>query len=50
MQLLSELSITFLQPSFITDWEARFRTLVAIGTLLSTSEEAVEYARTLDTK
>lgn len=50
VQLLSALSITFLQPSFITDWEARFRTLVAIGTLLSTSAEAVEYAKTLDTK
>eukprot|EP00092_Neocalanus_flemingeri_P037378 GFUD01040702.1.p1 GENE.GFUD01040702.1~~GFUD01040702.1.p1 ORF type:complete len:806 (-),score=248.04 GFUD01040702.1:260-2677(-) len=48
VQLLSALSINFL--TFITDWEARFRTVVAIGTLLTTSPEAVEYAKTLETK
>jgi len=48
VQLLSALSINFL--TFIMDWEARFRTLVAIGTLLTTSADAVEYGKTLETK
>jgi len=48
VQLLSALSINFL--TFITDWEARFRTIVAIGTLLTTSPDGVEYAKTLETK
>jgi len=48
VQLLSALSINFL--TFINDWEARFRTVVAIGTLLTTSPEAVDYAKNLETK
>jgi len=48
VQLLSVLSINFM--TFINDWEARFRTIVAIGTLLTTSPDAVEYAKTLETK
>jgi len=48
IKLLSALSINFL--TFISDWEARFRTLVAVGTLITTSPEAVEYAKTLETK
>lgn len=48
VQLLSALSINFL--TFINDWEARFRTVVAIGTLLTTSPEGIEYAKTLETK
>merc|ERR1719154_419153 len=48
VQLLSVLSINFL--TFITDWEARFRVLVGLGTLLGSSPEAVEYARTLELK
>merc|ERR1719414_1268426 len=35
IQMLSTLCINFL--TFITDWEARFRTLVAIGTMLTSS-------------
>lgn len=48
IQMLSTLCINFL--TFITDWEARFRTLVAIGTMLSTSPDALDYARTLEAK
>lgn len=48
VQLLSTLAINFF--TFITDWEARFRTLVAFGTMLSTSAEALDYARTLEAK
>merc|ERR1719187_1848710 len=48
VQLLSPLAINFF--TFITDWEARFRTLVAFGTMLSTSAEALDYARTLEAK
>merc|ERR1719350_2568863 len=48
VQLLSALSINFL--TFITEWEARFRTIVAIGTLLTSSPDGVEYAKTLETK
>jgi len=46
IQMLSTLCINFL--TFITDWEARFRSLVAIGTLLTTSPEALDYAKTLE--
>ena len=46
VQLLSVLSINFL--TFITDWEARFRVLVGVGTLLASSPEAVEYGKTLE--
>ena len=48
VQLTSVLSINFL--TFITDWEARFRVLVAVGTLLASSPEAVEYGKTLEIK
>jgi len=48
VQLLSALSINFL--TFIHDLEAGFRTLVATGTLLTASPEAVEYAKQLETK
>jgi hypothetical protein len=29
----------------LSDWEARFRTLVALGTLLHNSQDAVNYAK-----
>ena len=48
VQLLSVLSINFL--TFTTDWEARFRVLVALGTLLASGPEAVDYARTLEVR
>ena len=48
VQLMSVLSINFL--TFISDWESRFRVLVALGTLLASSPEAVEYGRTLEIK
>merc|ERR1719450_591870 len=43
VQLMSVLSIIF-------DWESRFRVLVALGTLLASIPEAVEYGRTLEIK
>ena len=48
VQLLSALCINFF--TFMSDWEARFRTLVATGTMLTTSPEALDYARTLEAK
>ena len=48
VQLLSALCINFF--TFMGDWEARFRTLVATGTLLTSSPEALDYARTLEAK
>ena len=48
MQLLSALCINFF--TFMSDWEARFRTLVATGTMLTSSPEALDYARTLEAK
>jgi len=48
VQLLGVISVNFL--AFINDWEARFRTLVALGTLISSSQDAVEYAKSLDVK
>ena len=48
IQMLSTLCINFF--TFIFDWEARFRTLVAIGTMLTSSPEALDYARTLEAK
>ena len=45
---MSVLSINFLH--MITDWEARFRVLVALGTLIAQGPEAVEYARSLEVK
>jgi len=48
VQVLSVLCINFL--TFIQDWEARFRTLVAIGTILHNSDQGLEYAKTMDTK
>ena len=48
VQLLSVLSINFLTVT--TDREARFRVLVALGTLLASGPEAVDYARTLEVR
>jgi phospholipase A-2-activating protein len=48
IQVLSGLSINCI--SFITDWEARFRILVAIGTILTISKDNIEYANTLEVK
>merc|ERR1711971_41810 len=48
VQLLSALCINFF--TFMSDWEARFRTLVATGTMLTSSPEAIDYARTLEAK
>jgi len=48
IQCLSVLGVNFI--SFIADWEARFRTLVSIGTLLSISPDNLEYAKTLDVR
>ena len=48
VQVMSVLSINFL--TFISDWESRFRVLVALGTLLASSPEAVEYGKTLEIK
>jgi len=48
VQLLSALCINFF--TFMSDWEARFRTLVATGTMLTSSPEALDYARTLEAK
>lgn len=48
VQVLSVLCINFL--TFIQDWEARFRTLVAIGTILNNSDQGLEYAKTMDTR
>jgi phospholipase A-2-activating protein len=48
VQLMSTLCINFF--TFITDWEARFRTLVAAGTMLTSSPEALDYAKTLEAK
>jgi len=48
VQALSVLGVNFI--TFISDWEARFRSLVAIGTILKISSDNVEYAKTLDIK
>jgi len=46
IQVLSVLGVNFI--SFIQDWEARFRSMVGIGTLLTTSTDNLEYAKSLD--
>jgi len=48
MQVYSCLSIMFLQ--YVQDWEARFRCMVAIGSLISSGEDARECAVAMDTK
>jgi len=48
IQVLSALGINAI--SFISDWEARFRVMVAIGTILSISPDNIEYARTLEVR
>jgi len=48
IQILSGLSVNCL--TFITDWEARFRILVAIGTIISINKDNIEYAKTLEVK
>lgn len=48
VQALSILGVNFI--AFILDWEARFRTLVSIGTLLTASKDNLEYAKTLDVR
>eukprot|EP00088_Acartia_fossae_P071104 TRINITY_DN9696_c0_g1_i1.p1 TRINITY_DN9696_c0_g1~~TRINITY_DN9696_c0_g1_i1.p1 ORF type:complete len:461 (-),score=109.08 TRINITY_DN9696_c0_g1_i1:204-1397(-) len=48
VQALSVLGVNFI--TFISDWEARFRAMVAIGTILSISRDNVEYGKTLDLK
>lgn len=47
-QLLTPLGLHFMEQ--ITDWEARFRTLVAIGTILATCPDTKEFARAMDVK
>ena len=48
VQSMSVLSINFL--TFIQDWEARFRVVVALGTLLASGPDAVEFGKTLEIK
>jgi len=48
VQSMSVLAINFL--TFITDLEAKFRVLVAIGTLITTGQDAVDFAKTLEIK
>jgi len=48
VQCMSVLAINFL--TFIHDWEARFRVLVALGTLLASGPDAVEFGKTLEIK
>jgi len=48
VQVLSGLGINCI--SFITDWEARFRILVAIGTIITLAKDNIEYANTLEMK
>ena len=48
VQSMSVLAINFL--TFITDMEARFRVLVALGSLVASGPDAVEFAKTLELK
>ena len=48
VQSMSVLAINFL--TFITDMEARFRVLVALGSLVAAGPDAVEFAKTLEIK
>jgi len=48
VQVMSVLGINFL--SFISDWEARFRVLVTLGTIMASGPEALDYAKTLEIK
>jgi len=47
-QLLTPLGLHFMEH--ISDWEARFRTLVAIGTILATAPDTNEFAKAMDVK
>jgi len=47
-QLLTPLGLHFLEQ--IQDWEARFRVLVGIGTILATVEDTKEFAKAMDVK
>jgi len=47
-QLLTPLGLHFLEQ--INDWEARFRVLVAIGTILATVADSKEFAKAMDVK
>ena len=48
VQSMSVLAINFL--TFITDTEAKFRVLVALGSLIASGQDAVDFAKTLEIK
>merc|ERR1719348_611457 len=47
-QLLTPLGLHFMEQTL--DWEARFRVLVAIGTILASRDETKEFAKAMDVK
>ena len=50
VECMDILAMHFLTLDYIHDWEARFRVLVSLGTLLAAGPEAVEYGKSMEVK